>query len=67
MFKVPARDNLPETIVIVVLNCDATGRKYYIKDDTFENKYLNFIFPGALFKALFIRQTAHHSLKFQSF
>lgn len=36
-FKVPAHDNLPETIVVVVLNRDLFGRNYYIQD---ENKYL---------------------------
>jgi glucosylceramidase len=42
-FKVPAHDNLPETIVIVVLNRDVTGRKYYIKDT---DRYLNMNIPA---------------------
>lgn len=47
-FKVPAQQNLPETIVIIVLNRDITGRTYYIRDDSLQsdNKYLNMNIPA---------------------
>ncbi|OGT48042.1 MAG: hypothetical protein A3E83_05315 [Gammaproteobacteria bacterium RIFCSPHIGHO2_12_FULL_41_20] len=47
-FKVPAHANLPETIVIVVLNRDITSRSYYIYDQSIhsENAYLNMHIPA---------------------
>lgn len=47
-YHVPAHDRLPETIVIVVLNRDITGRNYFIKDNSIpdENKYLNMQIPA---------------------
>lgn len=42
-FLVPPHDNLPKTIVIVVLNRDITGRKYFIRDN---GQYLNLTIPA---------------------
>lgn len=57
-FKVPAYNNLPATIVVVVLNRDITGRTYYIKDTSIqnENKYLNLSIPGHAIQTIIFKQ-----------
>lgn len=47
-FKVPAYNNLPETIVVVVLNRSLFWKNYYIQNDSIpdENKYLNMYIPA---------------------
>ncbi len=47
-FKVAAYQDLPDTMVIVVMNRDMTGRTYYIKDNSISagNKYLNMTIPA---------------------
>ncbi len=46
-FKVPAHGDLPETIVVVVLNQDITGRNYYLMDHSKgESKFLNMRIPA---------------------
>ncbi len=47
-FKVPAHGNIPETITLVVLNRDFSGRNYYIQDNSREggNIFLNLYIPA---------------------
>lgn len=56
-FKVPPQNNLPETIVVVVLNRDMTGRKYYLQDQTDPNaiRYLNMEIPAHSIQTIIYR------------
>lgn len=64
-FYVPAHDDLPETIVIVVLNRDMTGRNYYVKDNsiTDANKFLNMYIPAHSIQTIIYRSRAAQSEK----
>lgn len=47
-FRVPAHENIPASVVVVVLNRDVTGRKYYLKNVTncHAVQYINMTIPS---------------------
>ncbi len=65
-FRVPAHENLPETIVVVVLNRDVTGRKYYIKNVTGqrEPQYINMTIPSHAIQTIIFRVSDDASLTY---
>lgn len=59
-YQVPAHNNLPATIVVVVLNRDITDRIYFIKDDSIptQKKYLNMSIPAHSIQTIIYRKRA---------